>query len=415
MLHLRIEPFGILIKDFYEEKIHVVNKSGVMNILLKKKYPHSLDAEKIGEIREFTIPQLLDVWNSDFGSAFLSAPEYVTWDITSRCNLNCSHCCSNSSIDNDHGLPGETIVKAIDELARMKVFSISWGGGEPFIRDDFLDICRYVDKKGIAQGIPTNGTLLDERKIRELKQLDHLGHIQLSLDGSHPGIHDRRRRVKGAWKQTIEAVRMVKDQGLRCGINTVVSEDNIQDLENIVGLCIDFNVDFYRMIGMVYSGRGKKAFMNDIYLDIERRIDEVRSKFLEKLTIYTSKKGENNTELMDAHFIPIPGQRKLCPAGVIQLHIDSDGNILPCSYYEELSLGNISHDSIQDVWYHSEELKNIRCVEEFHHPVCEECSSRENCYEAGCRAEAINLFGRIDSPNPECPHIRKFLRDTHDV
>ena len=57
----------------------------------------------------------------------------------------------------------------IDELARMQVFQINFGGGEPFLRADFLTILGLCHERGITTCVSTNGTLLSEALVDELQ------------------------------------------------------------------------------------------------------------------------------------------------------------------------------------------------------------------------------------------------------
>ncbi len=100
-------------------------------------------------------------------STRLRAPVNVTWEITEACNLRCTHCLSADLWAGGRGELDLGQCRAlIDELARMEVFQVNFGGGEPFLRDDFLDILRYAHSRGITNCVSTNGTLLERRSCR---------------------------------------------------------------------------------------------------------------------------------------------------------------------------------------------------------------------------------------------------------
>ena len=64
----------------------------------------------------------------------LCAPVNVTWEITAKCNLHCRHCLSAGMTPTDAAeLNFEQCCAFIDELDRMEVFQINFGGGEPFL------------------------------------------------------------------------------------------------------------------------------------------------------------------------------------------------------------------------------------------------------------------------------------------
>ena len=92
----------------------------------------------------------------------LSAPVNVTWEITGRCNLNCRHCLSAGTAQNHAGdMSLEQCRRFIDHLDRIRVFQVNIGGGEPFLREDILEILDYCHLRGIVTCISTNGVLLD--------------------------------------------------------------------------------------------------------------------------------------------------------------------------------------------------------------------------------------------------------------
>ena len=78
----------------------------------------------------------------------LSAPVNATWEVTYACNLSCIHCLSDSGRKREGELSTEAALQVIDQMAARKVFQFNIGGGEPFMRPDFLDLMDYAhDKK----------------------------------------------------------------------------------------------------------------------------------------------------------------------------------------------------------------------------------------------------------------------------
>ncbi|NLC81465.1 MAG: radical SAM protein, partial [Lentisphaerae bacterium] len=81
----------------------------------------------------------------------------VVWNVTSACNLACTHCYAATQ-----GTPDElTTVEAfalIDDLAAFGCPVLLFSGGEPFIRPDILDLARHAVGKGLRVVFSTNGT-----------------------------------------------------------------------------------------------------------------------------------------------------------------------------------------------------------------------------------------------------------------
>ena len=85
----------------------------------------------------------------------------------------------------------------------MKVFQFNIGGGEPFMRPDFLDLMDYAHQKGIVTCISTNGTLIDKDVARRLD--NKLVYIQVSLDGATAGSNDVI-RGQGSFDKALQAL-----------------------------------------------------------------------------------------------------------------------------------------------------------------------------------------------------------------
>jgi MoaA/NifB/PqqE/SkfB family radical SAM enzyme len=132
----------------------------------------------------------------------LSAPVNVTWEVTYACNLSCVHCLSDSGGKRSSELTTEQARKVIDAMSENKVFQFSIGGGEPFVREDFLDLMDYAHEKGIVTCISTNGTMIDDEIAH---RLDHkLVYMQVSLDGATPESNDTI-RGRGSFRRALKA------------------------------------------------------------------------------------------------------------------------------------------------------------------------------------------------------------------
>ena len=63
---------------------------------------------------------------------------YLFWECTTRCNLNCLHCGSDCSKDSLHrDMPDEDFFQAIDTIKKIpQNFTVVFTGGEPLLRKD---------------------------------------------------------------------------------------------------------------------------------------------------------------------------------------------------------------------------------------------------------------------------------------
>ena len=97
----------------------------------------------------------------------LKFPLFITWSITSNCNLRCKHCFRSEYECNE--LEKDTIDKFINLFIEKKVNRIILTGGEPLTSKNLLYIAEKLCGK-IKLGIATNGTLLNEEIITKLNE-----------------------------------------------------------------------------------------------------------------------------------------------------------------------------------------------------------------------------------------------------
>ena len=165
----------------------------------------------------------------------------VTWEITEACNLACSHCLSADLRAPARGeLDRDRCFAVIDELARMQVFQVNFGGGEPFLRDDFLDILEYAHEQGITTCVSTNGTLLDADLVDELLCLSAPVYLQVSLDGAVAATNDAIRGA-GTFGRILRGIELLAERGYPdFSLNMVVTRVNageLADFHKLARLC----------------------------------------------------------------------------------------------------------------------------------------------------------------------------------
>lgn len=87
-------------------------------------------------------------------------PFLVSYSITSKCNLTCRHCYSESTEDSGQDdLSTAQSMSIVERLADWGIGLLIFDGGEPLCRDDFLDIARHASERGLRTVIGSNGTL----------------------------------------------------------------------------------------------------------------------------------------------------------------------------------------------------------------------------------------------------------------
>ncbi len=188
---------------------------------------------------------------------FNQAPFIVIWETTQACDLACVHCRAKAQ---PLPLPGELSheegLAFLDEIAEMGTKVCVLSGGDPLKRADLLDFIRHGKSRGLRMAtIPAATPLLTWDVVQALQDAG-LDQMALSLDASTPEAHDQFRGVAGAFQKTMEAVRWAHDTQLPIQINSVMSQHNFNDVDQLIELVRRLGIVFWEVFFLVPVGRG---------------------------------------------------------------------------------------------------------------------------------------------------------------
>lgn len=179
----------------------------------------------------------------------------VIWNLIRRCNLTCKHCYALSA---DHDYAGELdtaeVFTVMDDLKAFGVPVLILSGGEPLLRPDILDIARRALQQRFYVGLSTNGTLIDAAWAERIAQVG-FNYVGISLDGLH-AVHDRFRRLQGAFDRSLNAVRLLRDRGVRVGLRFTMTDMNAADLRPLLELMRAQGIPKFYFSHLNYAGRG---------------------------------------------------------------------------------------------------------------------------------------------------------------
>lgn len=327
-------------------------------------------------------------------SSALRAPVNVTWEITGACNLRCSHCLSAGLRAEGGQLDYEQCRSLIDELARMEVFQVNFGGGEPFLHHDFLDILRYCHAKGLTTCVSTNGTLLDENLAGELLALWQTApvYLQVSLDGARAATNDAI-RGPGTFDRIMAAIELLAARHYpELSLNMVVTRLNVGEIAEFAQLARRHGAKT-RLSRFRPSGAGCSAW-EDYRL--------TRAQLLE-LSEFLGDHPEILTG--DSFFVLTPdGRRELglnmCGAAKMTCAVAPNGDVYPCAFLcdPKFLAGNVTREPLATIFRSSRVFESFRQTEV---ESCRQCDRFGSCH-GGCPAVAYFLTKSTDRPDPEC-------------
>ena len=191
----------------------------------------------------------------------------VVWNVTSRCNLSCTHCYAATD-----GLTGDLstheALAVIDDLAEFGCPVLLFSGGEPFTRPDILQLARHAAGKGLRVVFSTNGTLIDAPLAAEIKAIG-VSYVGISIHGSEK-THDLFRACPGAFQRSLEGIRHCRDAGVKVGLRVTMTKDNVGDIAAIFDLMEAERIPRICLYHLVYCGRGAELASQDLSPDQRR-------------------------------------------------------------------------------------------------------------------------------------------------
>ena len=384
--------------------------------------PHEMKTKFIDPAwRKALVNVLAGIGTFGINKPFISgSPFLVVWDVTYACNLKCKHCYANAGKSLKDELTTDQAKQAIDTLAKASVPIIAFSGGEPLIRPDILELTRYAHDQGIYVAVATNGTLITKKKAQEMKEAG-IQFVQISLDGATAMTHDTFRGILGVYDKTIKGIQNASDLGFFVNIATTATQDNYQEIPEIINLCTKLNVDWFMLYNFVPTGRGEFIKNNDLtpqqreellHMIYEKLYDDttpvnVLSTAPQFARVALEHKKKNDTLIVPTHFYNTEISDRLtnltefiggCGCGRFYCAIRPNGNIDPCVFFP-LTVGNIINDDFETLWKKNPILQDLR-NKDILKDACAQCTYRYQC--GGCRARAYKYTGDYLSGDPGC-------------
>lgn len=271
----------------------------------------------------------------------------VTWEVTRFCNLFCDHCCTDSGPAVDRRVEPATsaLIAAAKQLAEANITKVHFSGGEPLLREGFLDLLDAIDSARVRVHIASNGYHLDEGIVERLKNAG-VSKLSVSLDGGDAAQHDLLRRRRGAFDRTVAGIGRAVAAGVHVGVSVTVTPMNLHTLSRLMGTLVGIgvsNVSFHSVFPVGRAARHPDlALGSGLLQTFESEVRQLVRRFGQEVEIdHNFSSGASHKEVG-------------CPAQTRLLHIDPFGDVSPCSWLYKTApdlyrLGNISSAPLREI------------------------------------------------------------------
>ncbi len=304
------------------------------------------------------------------------------WECTLTCNAHCKHCGSSAEKKKYAGeLTTQEAKDAFKQIAEdydASKILINVTGGEPLTREDLCEVMEYATNElGFHWGMTTNGMLLDEKMIENLRKAN-METISISIDGLQE-THDEFRGTPGGYDLIMKNIKNLREAGFvkHIQVTTVFNKSNIDQLEDLYKVMLDLKLDSWRLVSMDPIGRAKE---NDELLlngaEIKSILQFIKKRNGKKLRLDYGCPGFLGLEYEG---VARPYMFN-CRTGINVASILYNGDLFVCPNVPRIKRfiqGNVRTDRFKDAW--ENKYQEFRKKDRTKSEKCANCEYWEYC------------------------------------
>ena len=330
------------------------------------------------------------------------------WNVTYVCNYRCQICFTDSGKAAPMELSTSEARKMLDDAREAGVNDIIISGGEPFMRQDLVEILSYMGDLGITARIASNGSLLTDDILSELRARSLTKSFQISLYTLDRGLYAE---IHGtdpeAFNGAIGALGRIQAHGFHTTVSVRLTPKTLPGIPDLIDRARAEGWSTVTIHCPLHTRRVEDAFPQDA--DVLGLLEPVFEHFAG-----LSEKWLMETYIPWAQYHPamkhLVGKvhvvHRGCRAGRDRLTVNPDGTLSPCVCMdvEEAHVGNVRTDDLTQVYENAEICTMLRDPAKY--GICATCGNVSTC-GGGCRASAFALSGRVDGQDESCPVWRR--------
>jgi MoaA/NifB/PqqE/SkfB family radical SAM enzyme len=276
--------------------------------------------------------------------------------VNERCNCRCRHC---EYWRQKEYVPEMTIEQWQNALLSIKEFvgpfSVSFSGGEPFMKKGFIGLLQFCHDNAIHAGVTTNGALLNERNVPSIVAARPFN-VNISLDSHLPAVHDHVRGMPGLLDRITRGIGLLRQEQQRQGVTfpiivkpTIMSV-NFRQLPQIVhwSLAAGATALNFQPLGKWTPETEQELWINEPeWAELDRIMQQLIDLKRAGAPIMNS---EEVLRLMTASFREEKAspEHLPCRIGLQELYIRPDGEVKLCFHFP--AIGNLTTQSAREIW-----------------------------------------------------------------
>ncbi len=319
----------------------------------------------------------------------------VHFQLTRRCNLSCVFCPQRKIVNPDREIKTQEWLEIVDELSGINPLPdiVIWGG-EPLLADSLPDVLHKLKENNFRTALVTNGLLLSNFADLINRTVDTL---YVSVDGP-ASIHDKIRGMPGLFNKIKEGLSRI-DESVKKVCLCTVCEDNCRDIPDMPHTIFELGFHNIIMQNLIYCSTAQaEKYRQWLKTSFSQDAPEIGNWIIDSFGAWTKIASENLRKInanalagkypletlvypaefagdFEKWFKPSVELKSHNSCGMPSGHVSimPDGSVHFCVDFCDLSLGNITGHSL-------EELLNSPTAEQFRkdvssgkNPLCGRC------------------------------------------
>jgi radical SAM protein len=341
-------------------------------------------------------------------------PLIVYWEMTQACALACRHCRAEAvATAHPNQLTHEESKSLLRQIASFDkpLPHLILTGGDPLQRTDIFDLIDYARELGITLSITPSATenlTFDALAKLKVHGVESFG---LSLDGSNAERHEAIRGVAGCYDATLRAARDAARLGVPIQVNTLVSQETVDDLPAVFELLKTLKVMRWSLFFLIEVGRGRvlqpispergeklMEWVYDISQNAPFAIKTTEAPSYRRVALNRMRaQGMVATEIEHTSVYRGFGIRD----GHGIMFVSNQGDLYPAGFLP-LTAGNVRTEQMVDVYRNSPMFRSLHSAHSFK-GKCGRCEFGALC--GGSRARAFAATGDPLASDPFCPYM----------
>ncbi len=317
-----------------------------------------------------------------------------TFELTSRCNLDCKMCYihkrANDFAAKQQELSAQQWIALAKKAQEQGMLLLLLTGGEPFVRRDFFDIYDACTALGLSVSINTNGTCITPEIVERLRK-NAPARINITLYGASPETYERLCGDASACERAYQAVLGLKHAGIPVKLNYSVTPYNQEDLQTVCQFAADHELPIQPATYMFPPIRAcengnccnerlsaQEAAQASFAYDCFRFSADVMVQRCKELL----KGGIVTDPIIECQ--ELPTERIRCRAGASAFWVTYHGQMRPCGMMQIPSV-SIGEHGFEASWQMIREARQKILIP----AACTQCTMRHACEScpATCYAE----------------------------